>query len=84
MTTQLLRKGCTRYLTHVIDIEDNTLILGDIPVVQQFLDVFPYDLPRLPPHHDIEFTIELVGEEDQTARFRRLSHANDLDLYLPV
>ncbi|KAH0981826.1 hypothetical protein GBA52_009003, partial [Prunus armeniaca] len=36
---------------------------GTTGVVQQFLDVFPYDLPRLPPHHDIEFTIELVGEE---------------------
>jgi hypothetical protein len=30
-----------------------------IPVVREFPDVFPDDLPRLPPDRDVEFTIEL-------------------------
>jgi hypothetical protein len=33
--------------------------LEDIHVVQEFLDVFPYDLPGMPPERAIEFKIEL-------------------------
>jgi len=29
-------------------------------VVDEFLDVFPDDLPGMPPDHDIEFIIELL------------------------
>ena len=31
----------------------------DIPVVREFPDVFPEDLPGLPPERDVEFVIEL-------------------------
>lgn len=31
----------------------------DIPVVKEFPDVFPEDLPGLPPERDVEFVIEL-------------------------
>jgi hypothetical protein len=33
--------------------------IQDIPVVCEFPDVFPEDLPGLPPERDIEFVIEL-------------------------
>ena len=33
--------------------------LASIPVVCEFSDVFPKDLPRLPPNRDVEFSIEL-------------------------
>ena len=33
--------------------------LASIPMVCEFLDVFPKDLPRLPPDLDVEFAIEL-------------------------
>ena len=33
--------------------------LASIPMVCEFLDVFPEDLPRLPPDQDVEFAIEL-------------------------
>jgi hypothetical protein len=33
--------------------------IRDIPVVCEFLDVFPEDLPGLPPERDVEFVIEL-------------------------
>ncbi|CAL9004185.1 unnamed protein product, partial [Prunus brigantina] len=56
----LLRKGCLGYLAHVIDTRDNGLRLEHIPVVREFPDVFLEDLPGLPPHREIEFTIELV------------------------
>jgi hypothetical protein len=34
--------------------------LADIPVVSEFPDVFPDDLPGLPPDRDVEFKIELL------------------------
>jgi hypothetical protein len=33
--------------------------IEEIPVVQEFLDVFPDDLPGMPPERDVEFKIEL-------------------------
>jgi hypothetical protein len=33
--------------------------IQDIPVVCEFLDIFPGDLPELPPERDVEFVIEL-------------------------
>ena len=34
--------------------------LDDIPVVREYPDVFPEDIPKFPPEREIEFTIELV------------------------
>ena len=45
--------------------------LASIPVVCEFLDVFPEDLPGLPPNRDVEFTIEL---EPGTAPISRRSY----------
>jgi hypothetical protein len=33
--------------------------MEEIPMVQEFLDVFLDDLPGMPPERDIEFKIEL-------------------------
>ncbi|KAI5323257.1 hypothetical protein L3X38_032329 [Prunus dulcis] len=54
------QKGCSRYIAHVIDTRDNGLRLEDIPVVQEFPDVFPEDLLGLPPYREIKFIIELA------------------------
>jgi len=32
-----------------------------IPVVQEFEDVFPYEVPGLPPSREMEFSIDLVS-----------------------
>jgi hypothetical protein len=32
----------------------------DVPIVQEFADVFPDELPGMPPERDVEFTINLV------------------------
>ena len=34
--------------------------ISDIPTISDFPDVFPEELPRLPPHRDIEFAIDVV------------------------
>ena len=42
--------------------------LASIPVVYEFLNVFPEDLPGLPPDRNVEFSIEL---EPSTAPISR-------------
>jgi hypothetical protein len=40
--------------------QTKAIALEDIRVVQEYLDVFPEELPGMPPDHDIEFLIELL------------------------
>ncbi|GJU73505.1 reverse transcriptase domain-containing protein [Tanacetum coccineum] len=42
--------------------------LEDIPVVKEFLDVFPEDLPGLPPVRQVEFQIDLIPGAAPVAR----------------
>jgi len=42
--------------------------LENIPVIQEFADVFPEEIPTLPPKRDIDFTIELVPREASVSR----------------
>jgi hypothetical protein len=39
-------------------LEENNI--EDIPVVREFQDVFPQELPGMPPDREIEFTIDLT------------------------
>ncbi|XP_022843391.1 uncharacterized protein LOC111366944 [Olea europaea var. sylvestris] len=57
---RLLNKGCHAYLAHVIDTDVSKLKLEDIPMVKDFPDVFPEELPGLLSDRDIEFTIDLI------------------------
>ena len=56
----LLQKGCKGYLAHVVDARSNEVRLEDVPVVREFLDVFPDDLPGLPPERETDFPIDFV------------------------
>ncbi|GKB81014.1 hypothetical protein Tco_0947909 [Tanacetum coccineum] len=42
--------------------------LEDIPVVREFLEVFPEDLPGLPPVRQVEFQIDLIPGAAPVAR----------------
>jgi hypothetical protein len=55
-----LEKGCVAFLAYAMPTPKEDLKLGDIEVVREFEDVFPADLPGLPPARGIEFQIELV------------------------
>ncbi|XP_028105086.1 uncharacterized protein LOC114304117 [Camellia sinensis] len=57
---RLLRNGCEGYLASMTDTYETKLKLEDILVVKEFSDVFPEDLPGLPPDREIEFAIELI------------------------
>ncbi|GKB74960.1 reverse transcriptase domain-containing protein [Tanacetum coccineum] len=45
---------------NVMEKKSDEKILEDIPVVREFLEVFPEDLPGLPPVRQVEFQINLI------------------------
>ena len=46
---------------------ENKLKLEDILIVQDYLDIFPDDLPGLPPKRRVEFIIDLVTRTTTTS-----------------
>ncbi|KAL8125530.1 hypothetical protein AgCh_012993 [Apium graveolens] len=53
-------KGGTAFLAHVRDITRDISRLEEIPIVREFSDVFPEELPGMPPDREIDFTIDLI------------------------
>ncbi|XP_071688026.1 uncharacterized protein [Rutidosis leptorrhynchoides] len=51
------------YLAHVVDTRDEQPPIKSIPVVNEFEDVFPNELPGVPPVRQVEFRIEFSGGE---------------------
>ncbi|KAL5554939.1 hypothetical protein UlMin_037175 [Ulmus minor] len=58
---KLLASGCMGYLATVINksVEAKGNV-EDVPIVRDFVDVFPEELPGLPPDREIQFEIELL------------------------
>ncbi|GKC94903.1 putative reverse transcriptase domain-containing protein [Tanacetum coccineum] len=67
-----LLKGSHVFLAHVTtkEIEDKSekKRLEDVPIVKDFPEVFPEDLPGLPPTRQVEFQIDLVPGAAPVAR----------------
>ena len=57
---KMVRNGYEAYLAYVIDIVKARLSVSNIPTVSDFSDVFPEELPGLPPRREIEFAIDVV------------------------
>nr|GFD15955.1 putative reverse transcriptase domain-containing protein [Tanacetum cinerariifolium] len=53
-----------------MDVEDKSekKRLEDMPIVRNFPEVFPEDLPGLPPTRPVEFQIDLVPGTEPVAR----------------
>ena len=49
-------------------MRDSGSRLKDIPVVREFLDVFPEDLPGIPPDREIDFRIELAPRTEPISK----------------
>ena len=41
-------------------LSTKVIVLEDIPVVSEYPDVFPEELPGMPPDREVEFVIELM------------------------
>ncbi|GJR11664.1 putative reverse transcriptase domain-containing protein [Tanacetum coccineum] len=63
-THKYIKRGCQIFLAQVTkkEIEDKSeeKRLEDVPTVRDFPEVFPKDLPGLPPTRQVEFQIDLV------------------------
>ena len=59
-----VRKGCKVFVFYVVDDKDNEnkLTIEDIPILKDFKDSFPKEVPVLPPKRDINFIIDMILE----------------------
>ncbi|XP_070050278.1 uncharacterized protein [Nicotiana tomentosiformis] len=57
---RMVEKGCLSYLAFVRDVIAEALVIDSVPVVRDFLDVFPVDVSGMPLDMDIDFGINLV------------------------
>ncbi|GJV26821.1 putative nucleotidyltransferase, ribonuclease H [Tanacetum coccineum] len=55
-----LLRGCYAFLAHVIDVSFKKNDINNVPVVNEFKDVFPEDFPGIPPDRQVEFRIDLT------------------------
>ncbi|GKB87437.1 hypothetical protein Tco_0959709, partial [Tanacetum coccineum] len=67
-----LLQGCHVFLAHITIKETGDKSkkkqLQDVPIVKNFPEVFPEDLPGLPPTRQVEFHIDLVPSAAPVAR----------------
>ncbi|GKG11525.1 hypothetical protein Tco_0342925, partial [Tanacetum coccineum] len=69
---EYMAKGCHIFLAHVSTKKEEDKLKGkqikDVPIVRDFLEVFPEDLPGLPPARLVEFQIDLIPGAAPVAR----------------
>ncbi|KAI3732717.1 hypothetical protein L1987_63924 [Smallanthus sonchifolius] len=63
-----LRKGYPVFLAHVVDTRMEEKKLEEILIVRDYPEVFPEELPGLPPQRQVEFKIDLVFGAVRNAR----------------
>ena len=57
---RFLRKCCEAFLVLVLDAKRGQVNLDDILVIKELHDVFPMELPVLPPKREIDLAIEVL------------------------
>ncbi|GJX82468.1 putative nucleotidyltransferase, ribonuclease H [Tanacetum coccineum] len=55
-----LSRGCHAFFAHVLDTSFEKNKIEHVPIVNKFKDVFPEDLPGIPPERQVEFRIDLI------------------------
>ncbi|GJX54077.1 putative reverse transcriptase domain-containing protein [Tanacetum coccineum] len=63
-----VEQGCHLFLAHVTKKKSKEKRLEDVPVIRDFPEVFPEELPGLPPPRQVEFRIDLVSGAAPVAR----------------
>ncbi|XP_021717058.1 uncharacterized protein LOC110684926 [Chenopodium quinoa] len=59
--SKLVSKGYPLFFCFVQDLEkSNKVNVEDLPIVNEFLDVFPEEISRILPERELEFTIDFV------------------------
>ena len=55
-----LTKSCEAFLALVLDSKREQVNLEKIPMVKEFPDVFPKELPGIPHEREVDMSIEVV------------------------
>ncbi|KAA3465681.1 DNA/RNA polymerases superfamily protein [Gossypium australe] len=55
-----VRKGCRAFLAFISALDAKELSVESVRTMKEFLDVFPEELPGLPPDREVEFGIDLL------------------------
>ncbi|KAI3686167.1 hypothetical protein L1987_79840 [Smallanthus sonchifolius] len=63
-----LRKKYIAFLAHIVQKDVKEKSIQDIPIIRDFLEVFPKDLSGLPPVRQVEFRIDLIPGANPIAR----------------
>ncbi|GJW79602.1 putative reverse transcriptase domain-containing protein [Tanacetum coccineum] len=63
-----IEKGCELFLAQVTEQESKEKRLEYVPVIRDFPEVFPKELPGLPPPRQVEFRIDLIPGAAPVAR----------------
>ncbi|GJR07688.1 putative reverse transcriptase domain-containing protein [Tanacetum coccineum] len=67
-TKRYISKGCQIFVAQVMEKKSDEKRLEDIPVVREFLEVFPKNLPGLLLARQVEFQIDLIPGVAPVAR----------------
>ncbi|GJV96530.1 putative reverse transcriptase domain-containing protein [Tanacetum coccineum] len=70
-TQKYINQGCQVFLIQMMKEEETEIPerrIEDVPIVRDFPEVFPEELPGLPPTHQVEFHIELIPGAAPVAR----------------
>ncbi|GJV39488.1 putative reverse transcriptase domain-containing protein [Tanacetum coccineum] len=80
-TQKYLLKGCQVFLAHITmkkaedKLEEKRL--KDVPIVRDFPEVFPENLPGIPPTRQVEFQIDLILGVAPVARASEIKELSD-------
>ena len=56
-----VRKGCKLFAANIRDLEsEREQHIEVFPILEEFKDMFPEEIPGLPPKRDLDFSIELT------------------------
>ncbi|GJU21556.1 reverse transcriptase domain-containing protein [Tanacetum coccineum] len=67
-TKRYISRGCQIFIAQVMEKNSDGKRMEDIPVVREFPNVFPEDLPGLPPVCQVELQINLIPGARPVAR----------------
>ena len=57
---RFLRKKCETFLALILDSKRGQVDMEKILVVREFPNVFPKELPGIPPEREVDLSIEIV------------------------
>ena len=63
----LVCSGCSAFLACLVSLSAeesaDSRAPYDVSVISEFVDVFPEELPSLPPHREVNFAIDLIPND---------------------